>query len=170
MKVIPTERGTGFMRKLSSIQSIDPARTFFGAGSKVAAGLYGNATKEALETNLFNSKRHIALASQKGGMTQSNFLNTSQMSFGGGSKSFAIKVNPPVFANRNVSIQNLDIKARIGEKRAAYPKRISAAEMFLGSKDDTISKEYDETRNYDREYHQEIADDDSFFNDHIPMG
>ena len=42
--------------------------------------------------------------------------------------------------------------------------------MFLGSKDDTISKEYDDTRYYDKEYHQEIADDDSFFNDHISMG
>ena len=152
------------MRKLSSIQSIDPARTFFGAGSKVAANLYGNATKEALENSMLNSKRHIALASQKGGLTSTNFMNNSQMSFGAGSKSFAIKVKPPIFANRNVSIQNLDIKARIGEKR---PQRISAAEMFLGSKDDTISKEYDDTRH---EYHQEIPDDDSFFNDHIPMG
>jgi len=93
------------------------------------------------------------------------------MSFGGASNSgFAIKMKPPVFANRNVSIQNLDIKARIGEKRAHYPPRISAAEMLLGSKDETMSKEYEDLRNYDREYHEEIADDDSFFDDNIPMG
>lgn len=67
MKVIPTERGTGFMRKLSSIQSIDPARTFFGAGSKIATNLYGNTSKEILESTMLNTKRHIALASQKGG-------------------------------------------------------------------------------------------------------
>lgn len=43
------------MRKLSSIKSIDPARTFFGAGSKVAAGIYGNTSKEMLESSLKNS-------------------------------------------------------------------------------------------------------------------
>jgi hypothetical protein len=55
MRVIPTERGTGFMRKLSSIQSIDPARTFFGAGSRVATNLYGGTTKEILESTMMNS-------------------------------------------------------------------------------------------------------------------
>jgi hypothetical protein len=55
MRVIPTERGTGFMRKLSSIQSIDPARTFFGAGSRVASNLYGGTTKEILESTMMNS-------------------------------------------------------------------------------------------------------------------
>jgi hypothetical protein len=52
MRVIPTERGTAFMRQLSSIKSIDPARTFFGTESKVASHLYGGTTKEILESNL----------------------------------------------------------------------------------------------------------------------
>jgi hypothetical protein len=30
---------------------MDPTRTFFGTGSKVAANLYGGATKDILESN-----------------------------------------------------------------------------------------------------------------------
>ena len=39
--VIPTDRGSGFMRQMSNMQSNDPARTFFGLKSNAPEKLYG---------------------------------------------------------------------------------------------------------------------------------
>ena len=40
-RVVTTNRGTDFMRKLGALQSPDPARTFFGSMSKGAFKTYG---------------------------------------------------------------------------------------------------------------------------------
>ena len=56
-------------------------------------------------------------------------------------------MNKHTFANQNVSIQNLDLKARLAEKRSSLPRRISAAEiLLLGSKDDTMTQEYEDLK------------------------
>jgi hypothetical protein len=55
-------------------------------------------------------------------------------------------------------------------ERAKGPSRISAVEMLLQSKDETMTNEYEDLRNYDKEFNEEIADDDSFFDEKISMG
>jgi hypothetical protein len=135
--------------------------------------LYGGTTKEILESNLLNSHRHIALASQKGNNTQ---YGTSYPSFGGVSKTGGFEIQPkyagvpPFFSNQNVSIQNLDLTHRDMTQSIRPAKRVSAAEIFLNSKDEELTLEGEDMKNYDREFNEEIADDDSFFDDQIPMG
>lgn len=40
------------MRKLSSLQSADPAKTFFGMTSKTATNIYGGTSSDHLESAL----------------------------------------------------------------------------------------------------------------------
>lgn len=48
-KVIVTERGTGFLRKLEQMKSKNPAETFYGTRSGVAEKIFGDTRPEYLE-------------------------------------------------------------------------------------------------------------------------
>jgi hypothetical protein len=90
------------------------------------------------------------------------------LSFGGVSKTGGFEIQPrstvlpPFFSNQNVSIQNLDLTQT--HKSLGRAKRVSAADIFLNCKDEEMTMEED-GRNYDREFNEEIPDDDSFFNE-----
>ena len=75
--VLPTERGTGFMRKISVLQgSNDPAKTFFGLQSQTAEQLYGGTSRDHLQAAFLKSQRNIALNSQIGRNSSNSHFNT----------------------------------------------------------------------------------------------